>query len=67
MCTQPNRVGSINLGLKLNIEFDEVVELDEVVALAVSDEALELAAGGTQEGGRHCLNALCTFVTRFES
>ena len=59
MCTQLNRVGSINLGLKLNIEFDEVVEL------AVSDEALELAAGGTQEGGRHC--TICTFMTRLES
>ena len=34
----------------MNIEFDEVVELDEVVALAVSDEALELAAGGAQGG-----------------
>ena len=50
----------------MNIELDEVVVQDEVVALAVSDEALELAAGGTQEAGRHCLNALCTFVTRLE-
>jgi hypothetical protein len=35
----------LNLGINMNIELDEVVVLD------VSDEALELAAGGAQ-GGR---------------
>jgi hypothetical protein len=32
------------------------IELDEVVALDVSDDALELAAGGAQGG----LSVLCT-------
>jgi hypothetical protein len=35
----------LNLGINMNIELDEVVVLD------VSDDALELAAGGAQ-GGR---------------
>ena len=34
----------LNLGINMNIELDEVVVLD------VSDEALELAAGGAQGG-----------------
>jgi len=36
----------LNLGINMNTELDEVVVLD------VSDEALELAAGGAQ-GGRN--------------
>ena len=39
------------------------IELDEVVVLDVSDEALELAAGGAQGGGNSCVPAflyLCT-------
>jgi hypothetical protein len=39
-CTHPNRVGLNNKGLEMNIE------LDEVAAQDVSDDALELAAGG---------------------
>ena len=34
----------LNLGINMNIELDEVVVLD------VSDDALELAAGGAQGG-----------------
>jgi hypothetical protein len=40
-----DRVGLNNKGLKMNIELDEVVVLD------ASDDALELAAGGAQGGG----------------
>ena len=38
------------------------IELDEVVVQDVSDDALELAAGGAQ-GGRNCYNeVVVTFV-----
>ena len=30
------------------------IELDEVVVLDVSDDALELASGDAQGGGHHC-------------
>ena len=40
--TETGRV--FNLGINMNIELDEVVVLD------VSDDALELAAGGAQRG-----------------
>jgi hypothetical protein len=33
------------------LESDMNIELEEVVVLDVSDEALELAAGGAQQGG----------------
>ena len=41
---------TLNLGINMNIELDEVVVLD------VTDDALELAAGGAQ-GGTHGLLA----------
>ena len=44
MCTQLNRVGLNSKGFNMNIELDEVVVQD------VSDDALELAAGGAQGG-----------------
>ena len=40
------------------------IELDEVVALDVSDDALELAAGGAQEGLFLELAALTANTTR---
>ncbi len=43
----------LNLGINMNIELDEVVVLD------VSDEALELAAGGAQGGRMTVMDWLC--------
>jgi hypothetical protein len=39
-----------NLGVSMNIELEEVVVLD------VSDDALEMAAGGAQGGNGTCYN-----------
>ena len=36
------------------------IELDEVVVLAVSDDALEMAAGGAQGGLAHTWHDCCT-------
>ena len=44
----------------MNIELDEVVAQDEVVALAVSDDALELAAGAAQRGMTGTLSLITT-------
>ena len=37
-----------------HLEFAMNIELDEVVVQDVSDDALELAAGGAQGGMSHC-------------
>ncbi len=47
-----------------HLESDMNIELDEVVVLDVSDDALELAAGGAQEGPSYstmltCLHGTC--------
>ena len=44
-----------NLGVNMNIELDEVVVMD------VSDEALEMAAGGGAQGG-HSVYGTCNHV-----
>ena len=48
---------TLNLGINMNIELDEVVVLD------VTDDALELAAGGAQGGNiiTQLVTPLCAY------